>query len=429
MKLKISIEREGTRCLVGEIVGEKQDDAFFQYAADYLEKTYAVPVSLSLPLRRTPFSPSETRNYFEGLLPEGFTRQTVAGWLHTNASDYLSILAGLGSDCLGAIQVTREDNPDQGPAGSEPEGYRPLSEDEVRALAAEGVTKSAELVTRSHLSLTGASGKAGLYYSPEKRAWYLPLGSAPSTYIVKQSHVRLRGIVANEQLCLLTAKKMGLPVPESFILDSFGTEDSEILFATRRFDRLFPANPRILDGLPVPYRMHQEDMAQALGIPASEKYETRPAHYLAKMGRLLRTYSAEPLRDLRQLWQTIIFHYLAGNTDGHIKNFSLLYSPDLSEIRLAPVYDIVSTLAYETGSREMALYIGEHNEIHAITRRDFVQAAREIGIGEEMAMQELDRMREAFPAALEEAAGELEAAGFDRVRDIQQKILRQRNSP
>lgn len=53
------------------------------------------------------------------------------------------------------------------------------------------------------MSQTGASGKVGLYYDEEK--WYLPIGEAPSTHIVKQSHVRLKRIVANEQLCLLTA--------------------------------------------------------------------------------------------------------------------------------------------------------------------------------------------------------------------------------
>ena len=61
----------------------------------------------------------------------------------------------------------------------------------MKALAAEGAQKSAEIVTRSHLSLTGASGKVGLYYDTAGNQWYLPQGTAPSTHIVKQSHVRL----------------------------------------------------------------------------------------------------------------------------------------------------------------------------------------------------------------------------------------------
>ena len=91
-----------------------------------------------------------------------------------------------------------------------PCSYEQLSLEQVRALAQEGATKSAELVTKSHLSLTGASGKVGLYYNQLDRQWYLPIGSAPSTHIVKQSHVRLDSIVTNEQLAILTAKKVGM---------------------------------------------------------------------------------------------------------------------------------------------------------------------------------------------------------------------------
>lgn len=91
-----------------------------------------------------------------------------------------------------------------------PCSYDQLSLEQVRALAQEGATKSAELVTKSHLSLTGASDKVGLYYNQLDRQWYLPIGSAPSTHIVKQSHVRLDSIVTNEQLAILTAKKVGM---------------------------------------------------------------------------------------------------------------------------------------------------------------------------------------------------------------------------
>ena len=73
---------------------------------------------------------------------------------------------------------------------------------------------------RSHLSLTGASGKVGLYYDAAGKQWYLPKGTAPSTHIVKQSHVRLDGIVTNEQLSMMTAAKCGIDVPESFIYNT-----------------------------------------------------------------------------------------------------------------------------------------------------------------------------------------------------------------
>lgn len=72
---------------------------------------------------------------------------------------------------------------------------RDLPED-VKNLAKEGVSESAQLVTKAHLSLTGASGKVGLYYDDKKGEWYLPIGNAPSTHIVKQSHVGLGTSIA-----------------------------------------------------------------------------------------------------------------------------------------------------------------------------------------------------------------------------------------
>ena len=133
--------------------------------------------------------------------------------MHKDESDYISILAGLGCECLGAIKIVDESDETMKME------YRELSPKEVYALASEGATESAELVTKSHLSLTGASGKVGLYFDKEEGKWYLPIGEAPSTHIVKQSHVRLKKIVSNEQLCLMTAKKLGIDVPEIYSED------------------------------------------------------------------------------------------------------------------------------------------------------------------------------------------------------------------
>lgn len=80
-----------------------------------------------------------------------------------------------------------------------------------------------------------ASGKVGLYYKIDTNEWYLPIGAAPSTHIVKQSHVRLDGIVTNEQLCLQTAKNLGIDVPDSFVINVGTGKDEEVLFATHRY--------------------------------------------------------------------------------------------------------------------------------------------------------------------------------------------------
>jgi serine/threonine-protein kinase HipA len=301
--------------------------------------------------------------------------------------------------------------------------YTRITEKEVQALAAEGATKSAELVTESHLSLTGASGKVGLYYDEDTDTWYLPRGTAPSTHIVKQSHVRLDGIVTNEQLSLLTAAKCGIEIARSFIINTGTGEDREVLFATERYDRSFSSGGRRIDGLRCPLRLHQEDFAQAMGISAAEKYEKEPRGYLRGMFSVLRHRSADPIADQLKLWDILVFNWLIGNTDSHIKNFSLLYSANQKTVRLAPAYDIVSTTVYKESTREMAFFIGDALLLDDLTRDSFRLAAKEVGLGERMALRRFDAMCEKFRPALHAAALELTATGFPKALELERRIL------
>ena len=144
-RLSVFVEIDGESVYVGEIAGKDSTDACFTYADTYLENSEHYAISIGLPLDEKKFDAARTRTFFEGLLPEGFTRRCVAEWMHMDENDYVSILAGLGRECLGAIKIVDES-------------------DEV----SEGATESAELVTKSHLSLTGVSGKVGLYYNEKE---------------------------------------------------------------------------------------------------------------------------------------------------------------------------------------------------------------------------------------------------------------------
>lgn len=416
-RLAVQIEVKGAFKQVGEIVGTSSDDARFTYTESYLKDPESRAVSISMPLEQQSFSVESTRNFFEGLLPEGFTRRCVAEWLHRDEKDYLAILAGLGQECLGAIKIIDESR------AVLPSKYKELTSEEVKKLAQEGATESAEMVTKSHLSLTGASGKVGLYYDEQKDKWYLPIGEAPSTHIVKQSHIRLKRIVANEQLCLLTAKNLGIEIPQSFIIKTESNEAEDVLFATKRYDRRMQSNGRKLNGMNIPYRLHQEDFSQALGIPASEKYEKDGGSYLSKMFGILRDYSASPIEDQLKLWDICVFNFLIGNTDNHIKNLSLLYGKDLKTIRLAPAYDIVSTMVYESSTENMALSIGGDYSIRKITEESFAKEATKAGLGVKMAMKRLDTLRKNFVEALNTGAQVLEEQGVEGTKDIAEQIM------
>ncbi len=416
MELIVSIELNGEMIPAGMIIGSQPSDACFSYFPEFLHHPDAAALSISMPLREEPYPALQTEVFFEGLLPEGFTRHSVAQWMHVDESDYLSILHALGRECLGAICVTE-------PGEELKASYEPITEQQVRELASEGATKSAEMVTKSHLSLTGASGKVGLYYAPDQNEWYLPWGTAPSTHIVKQSHVRLDGIVTNEQLTLLTAAKCGISISNSFIINTGSGKEYEVLFATQRYDRVFSDDAKRISGLARPLRLHQEDFAQAMGISASSKYEREYSGHMREMFDILRRYCSDPVRDQLRLWDMIVFDYLIGNTDAHIKNFSLLYGSSLKSIRLAPAYDMISTTVYEQSTRDMAFSIGGAYSIDEISSDHFRKAAKEAGLGERMAMRRYEEMCHRFREALREAAGELVEAGYSKAGEMETRIL------
>lgn len=413
-ELTVSVERDGRQVPVGSIHGDQPETARFSYSEEYLNSKAAAAISVSLPLQSEAFTPLRTKAFFEGMLPEGFTRRTVASRMHLDENDYLSILYGLGRECLGAIRIS---------AGHEDMGssYEELSTEQVRELAEEGAERSAELVTKAHLSLTGASGKVGLYYDEEHDRWYLPKGLATSTHIVKQSHVRLNYIVTNEQLSLMTAYRCGIQIPKSFIINTGNAGDGEVLLATQRYDRVYGDDT--IDGLIKPLRLHQEDFCQAMGIAAAEKYERNLDGYMAGMFELLRKRSSDPISDQLKLWDMIVFDYLLGNTDAHIKNFSLLYGRDMRTLRLAPAYDLVSTTVYEASTRDMAFSIGGQYSVDEIDEESFRRAARAVNLGEKMAISRYKAMLERFEAALYSAAAELSDMGFDKAGAISKRIM------
>ncbi len=415
-KYDVILEIQGKQVVVGYIEGESLDDARFRYDEEYLTQNDPKAISISLPVQKEPFSAEQTKVFFDGLLPEGFMRKTIANNMHFDERDYLSILYYLGKECLGAIRI--------GEAGDEDKaGYDPISSKQVRQLAAEGATKSSELIIKTHLSLTGASGKVGLYYDEGNDKWYLPSGTAPSTHIVKQSHIRLDGIVTNEQLSMMAAGKCGIDIPESFIINMGKGIDSEVLFATKRYDRIMNEKSETVRGLRRPFRLHQEDFAQALSIAAADKYEKDGDNYIVRMFEIIRNHSGNPLEDQLKLWRRIVFDYVLGNTDAHIKNFSLLYSYDLGEKRLSPAYDMISTAIYEASTREMSFNIGGKRALDEIGKDDFRTMASQVGIGERLAMNTFEDVLNRFENSIHESVTELSSMGFENALDIGDRIL------
>lgn len=71
-----------------------------------------------------------------------------------------------------------------------------------------------------------------------------------------------------------------------------------------------------------------------------------------------RRKSSDPIQDQLKLWDLVVFNFLLGNTDAHLKNYSLLHGQNPKSVRLAPAYDLVSTTAYKSSTRDMSFRIG-----------------------------------------------------------------------
>ena len=414
MDLTVSIEIEGEQIVAGKIEYKNNKNARFIYDESFVDKGYA-PISISLPIQKEPFSEMETRNFFEGLLPEGFTRRSIAGIIRADEDDYLSLLKALGNECIGAIRVFETD--------SEVSvwEYEKLTMNKLKRLASEGAVESAKILTGTRLSLAGASGKVGLAYDG-KGYWYLPHGLAPSTHIVKQSHVRLHDIVINECLIMRAAKNVGLNASNCIIINSGKGSDGEVLLASERFDRLYE-NPVFEKGkFKKIKRLHQEDFAQILSINSLNKYEREGDHYLKSMFDVIRKYSAEPIEDSMELWKRLVFDFLTGNADCHLKNFSMLYSENLKSMRLAPMYDALSTRIYDETTRDFAFNINGKYRIDEITKDDFIAASMDAGIAPKKAKELFDEVESKLQIALDNARDELLNEGYGKAIEIRKKI-------
>ena len=179
---------ERHRAMMDEIEQMRRREEQFSYDPSFVERFPAAPLSVALPFQGEPYSARRARPFFRNLLPEGAALAAVARKLEVKSSSYLKVLDALGSECIGAVVLGREDVE----APAEAYGYEPLARETVGAVFREGADGVAQLQEEAKLSLAGAQSKMGLYLERKDGVahYALPCGSAPSTHIVKTSSRR-----------------------------------------------------------------------------------------------------------------------------------------------------------------------------------------------------------------------------------------------
>lgn len=312
----------------------------FRYDPRWVEDGF--DISRALPRRLEPFSPESgaAHIFFANLLPEGGVREHIVRDLKIANSDF-ELLRAIGGECAGALSLL--------PVHEVPSGerhYLPLSPVALADLVKKrghiyAAFSSAE---RPRLSLAGAQDKFALLLRDGK--FLLPQGEAPSSHILKFELTGYRHVPAYETFTTMLAREINLPVVDIELIEIAGQSCS----LTARYDRSTGEGREI-------QRLHQEDFCQALGYPHEKKYQDSGGPSFADCFSALRETSTEPATDARNLLRWQAFNVLAGNSDGHAKNLSILHLAD-GATRLAPFYDLVCTRAIARIDHRLAFDVG-----------------------------------------------------------------------
>ncbi|MCG8469291.1 MAG: HipA domain-containing protein, partial [Gemmatimonadetes bacterium] len=215
-----------------------------------------------------------------------------------------------------------------------------------------------------YFSLAGAQAKTALLLEGDR--WGVPRGPVATSHILKPPMEGLDGVVENEHTCLELAKAVGLPAATSTVLRF----EDEIAIVVTRYDRA------LVDGILT--RIHQEDMCQALGIRPIDKYENQGGPGAEAIIRLLAEQSADAREDIGTFIRALAFQWAIGGPDAHGKNYSLLLASG-SEVRLAPLYDVISALPYPEffpARMKLAMRIGGEYRLGSLSRRHWQRLAR-----------------------------------------------------
>jgi serine/threonine-protein kinase HipA len=354
--------------LNGERVGTLNEDdnglLEFRYASEWTDRSDAVPLSRSLPLQSEPFRGKHARPFFAGILPDEGPRQQIAAILGISERNDFAMLERIGGECAGAVSLLSEDVP--APTLGETH-IRELNEWELEEIVAE-LPRRPLMAGREGLRLSLAGSQLKLPVLIRDATIALPLGNTPSTHIIKPEPERFPGLVTNEFLCMTLARSVGLNVPPV----SIRLIGNKPCIVVQRYDRNIDTN-----GLAT--RVHQEDFCQALGFPPEQKYQQEGGPLLRDCIGLLREWSTVAALDIRDFLDGLIFNVLIGNADAHGKNYSILYRR--TERRLAPLYDLVCTLAWPELSKTPAMKIGNSESIEAITPVHWQKMAQESRVG------------------------------------------------
>ncbi len=363
-------------------------ETLFAYDDAWLSDPKAPALSFSLPKQAEPFKRSAVQAFFGGILPEEGQRTAIARALGVSADNEFRLLEYLGGEVAGALTLLPEGETPASPSDAAPK----LLDDDALVQLLDHLPLRPMLAGEDglRLSLAGAQSKLPVLVIDGQIA--LPAPGQPTSHILKPPISRFEGTTENEYFCMSLASAIGLEVAP---VEMRVVADRSFLLVTR-YDRAVSAAGSVT-------RVHQEDFAQALGIPSHRKYANEGGPNFPDCFALLRRAATRPAREILKLLDAAIFNLIIGNADAHAKNFSLLHSggDGGGVITLAPLYDLLSTIIYPNLHVKLAMKIGGKSVLEDIEPRHWARFAADAQLGAPFVRTRIGQLCNAVIAAID----------------------------
>lgn len=240
----------------------------------------------------------------------------------------------------------------------------------------EDLDRLAEQAIRAQTSLTGVQPKLSLNLSKHEDTSRLTIVGLWGDYIFKPQTEEYPQLPENEDLTMHLAEAAKISVvPHSLIR----LADGKLGYITKRIDRT--KNGEKID---------MEDMCQLTLHPTEYKYKGS----YEKIAKTIVQHSGIPKLDLTNYMQLLLFCFVTGNNDMHLKNFSL-YRPSENYL-LTPAYDLLNVaIANPKDKEELALTLsGRETKLRL---NDFLNAAKTMGLDENVVLHLIESLQKALP--------------------------------
>jgi serine/threonine-protein kinase HipA len=357
----------------------------FRYSRQYLENSNSIPLSLSLPLTDEPYDDVLTRAFFDNMLQEnGAALNTLMAREGLSRADIAGLLEHLGKDCPGALSVLPAGAPPTKVPGDFNADYRQIADTELASIVkALHERRPLPKDTADPSPLAGVQSKIALTLLPNGHFAEPRAGSgAPTTHIVKvpdRAHLR---DAQYEAATLNLSRALDIETAKAWTMT---IANIDVLIITR-FDRALDD-----DGLVV--RIHQEDFAQAIGLPSRLKYErdgNGERRFSAAAVHKLLGSTIKPIGEHETFIRATLFDLMTGNVDAHAKNHALLHLGP-GRMRTTPRYDLLPTRLDPNLTSELAFHIGNATTLDAITVHEFNAFLKDLGIPNAAAQRRLTK--------------------------------------